>query len=122
MHPTNPKVLFSALAHRQPSHWWRPTGAESVTNRAKDSGKNWERLKNGLSDGDRDFAGSIIFDEANTDRPYAAFRSGGLYARVDSGDSWVKMDVSVSSVSDMKCAHAWRSELKNSMTRGADLV
>jgi photosystem II stability/assembly factor-like uncharacterized protein len=106
MHPQNPNVLYAALANGQPSQWRRPTGAESVVVRSKDGGENWEKLEKGLSDVDRDFADSIVLDETSPECLYAAFRSGRICASEDRGDSWVNLDVNVSSVSDMKCVHA----------------
>jgi len=107
MHPKNPKVLYSAMAHGQPGRWRRrPTGAESIIVRTKDGGSKWEQLEGGLSEVSKGFAEAVIIDEAKPEHLYAALRNGDLYSSQDSGDSWAKMDISVSSVSDMKCAHA----------------
>jgi photosystem II stability/assembly factor-like uncharacterized protein len=106
MHPKDSKVLYSAVAHGQPSQWRRPSGAESIMIRSRDGGKKWESLDRGPSDLGKDFPEAIIFDRENPQSMFAAFRAGGLYASEDSGDSWKKLDVNVSSVADMKCVHA----------------
>jgi photosystem II stability/assembly factor-like uncharacterized protein len=107
MHPKDPDVLFSTLAHGQPSQWRRATGAESVVVRSKDGGKSWHKLNGQLSDTSRQFAEAIVIDEANPDRIYAALRTGELYGSQDGGDSWSRLNVtSPAAVSDMKCVSA----------------
>lgn len=107
MDPKNHNILYSSLANGQPGQWRkRPTGAESFLIRTKDGGKSWQRLDGSLSEITRNFAEAIAIDENHTSRLYAALRSGDLYASEDSGDSWLKVDVKLPSVSDMKCVHA----------------
>jgi len=107
MHPHNPRVLYSALAHGQPTQWRkRPTGAESLLVRTNDGGSRWEKVDGGLSEAAQGFPEAITFDSERPDHLYAALRSGELYGSADDGNSWMKMDVKAPSVSDMKCVHA----------------
>lgn len=106
MHPKDPNILYSTLAHGQPSQWRRPTGAESVMVRTKDGGKKWERLDGQLSEISKNFAEAIAIDPSNPSHLYAALRSGDLFASGDGGDSWATLDAKVPSVSDMKCVPA----------------
>jgi photosystem II stability/assembly factor-like uncharacterized protein len=106
MHPKDPNILYSTLAHGQPSQWRRPSGAESVMVRTKDGGKSWERLDGQLSEISKNFAEAIAIDPSDPKRLYAALRSGDLFASTDGGDSWTKLDAKVPSVSDMKCVPA----------------
>jgi photosystem II stability/assembly factor-like uncharacterized protein len=107
MHPKNPDVLFSALANGQPGQWRkRQTGAESMLIRTKDGGKSWQKLNGAVAPSGKDFPEAIAFDPADPDRVYTAMRGGALYASADGGDNWKKLEVSVGSVSDMKCAAA----------------
>ena len=107
MHPTDHKILFSAIAHGQPGSWrGRPSGAESQIIRTKDGGKSWEALSEGLEGISENFAECISFNEAHPDNVYAALRNGTLYQSADGGDSWEKLSVRISAASDMKCVQA----------------
>lgn len=107
MHPKNPDILYSCVANGQPGQWRRrESGAESFLIRTKDGGKSWQRLDGSLSEIARNFAEAIAIDENHTSRLYAALRNGDLYASEDSGDSWVKAEVKLPALSDMKCVRA----------------
>jgi photosystem II stability/assembly factor-like uncharacterized protein len=107
MHPTNHDILFSSIAHGQPNSWrTRDTGAESRIIRSKDGGKSWEALEQGLDGVAQNFAECIVFDEQHPDRVYAALRNGSLYASMNGGDSWEKLDLRISAPGDMKCVNA----------------
>lgn len=107
MHPTNHKIMFSALAHGQPNSWrGRPTGAESMVIRSKDGGKNWEALSKGLDGVAENFAECISIDAAHPDRVYAALRNGSLYQSANGGDAWEKLELRISAPSDMVCVQA----------------
>lgn len=103
MHPRNPHILYAALANGNPGEWRRPTGAESVVVRTQDGGHTWEKIEKGVSGLSADFVTAIAFDESDPDHVYAALRSGGLIASDDGGESWMKLDVKVPPVTDMKC-------------------
>ena len=107
MHPTDPNILYAAVANGQPGQWRRrETGAESAIIRTKDGGKIWEKIDGGLPDLQKKFPEAIAIDEANTNHVYAALRSGEFYASEDAGNSWRKLDVEFPSVSNMKCVNA----------------
>ena len=54
----------------------------------------------------RDFVEAIAIDPGDSNRVYAALRGGELYSSEDGADKWVKLEVKVGSVSDMKCVNA----------------
>ncbi len=111
VHPKDPRILYSVLANGEPPKWKRPTGAESLMIRTKDGGSTWERLDGGLSEFQRNFADSLVIDEAEPNHIYAALRSGELLASFDGGDSWKKLGTKVGpagdifAFSDLKCVH-----------------
>jgi photosystem II stability/assembly factor-like uncharacterized protein len=105
MSPTNPKVLYSSLAHGQPNSWrGRPGGAESMLIRSQDGGDTWEQLARGLSGAEKEFAEAIVIDREQPSRIYAAQRSGDIYASEDAGDSWSSVDARVPGVASAKLA------------------
>jgi len=95
LHPTNPKLLFSALANGNRSRWDKGGGAGSVMIRSTDGGKKWETVEKGLDEVKKNFAQVIIFDRSNPDHLYAALKNGELYSSHDCGDSWKRMDIKV---------------------------
>ncbi len=104
MHPKNPKIIFSALAHGQPSQWRkRSTGAESLIVKTSDGGTHWQKLDGGLAAATQGFPEAIAFDEGDPKILYAGTRGGELYGSKDDGNSWTKYDIQTPSVTDMKC-------------------
>jgi len=108
MHPRDPKVLYSAVAHGQPGRWRaRPdTGSESLIIRSKDGGTQWEKLETGISGASKQFPEAIVIDPEDPACVYAACRNGDLYASEDGGDSWMVADAPLSHVADLKLVHA----------------
>ena len=107
IHPKKSNVLYSALANGQPGAWRkRDTGAEAFLIQSTDAGKSWKKLEGEVSRANRSFVESFAFDPADSDRMYAAQRSGDLFGSDDSGASWFKLNLSLPTLSDMKAAHA----------------
>ncbi|HTE83444.1 MAG TPA: hypothetical protein VK821_01810 [Dehalococcoidia bacterium] len=106
MHPRNSNILFSSVANGTPGSWRRPSGAEGAMIRTLDAGKTWEQLGGQSSEMSGFFAHAIAFDESEPDHVFAALNSGDILASQDGGDSWVKLGVKASRVSDMKCVRA----------------
>ena len=89
LHPKKPDVLYSAVANGQPGQWRkRPSGAEAFLIQSVDGGKSWKKLQGEVSEANKSFVESLTFDPENSDRMYAAQRSGDLFGSQDSGDSW----------------------------------
>ncbi len=104
MHPMRPNVFYTAVANGSPRFWRsRPSGAESAVIRTKDGGASWEKLENGLEETRQTFAEAIAINPDSPDHLYAGLQSGNLYTTEDGGDSWMKLDVQVPPVLDMKC-------------------
>jgi photosystem II stability/assembly factor-like uncharacterized protein len=107
MHPRNPNVIYSALAHGTPGRWRRSgTGADGIVVRTKDGGKNWQKVNGKFTQLNNYFTGAIAFDHGDPDYIYAAVSNGDLYMSSDAGDSWGDMGVKVRRVADIKCAQA----------------
>jgi photosystem II stability/assembly factor-like uncharacterized protein len=106
MHPRDPDILYTALAHGSPGSWKRPTGAECYLLKTTDGGKNWQKLSNGPNNGGKSFTEVLAIDDEAPNQMYAGTRGGDIYASDDSGESWRMLDVKVPSISDMKCVHA----------------
>ena len=106
IHPKNPNIIYSVVANGQPGSWKRPSGAEAALIQSTDGGRNWQRLDNELAQANRSFVQAFAFDPNNTDRMYAAQRSGDLFASEDSGATWSKVPLKLSPLSDMKAATA----------------
>jgi photosystem II stability/assembly factor-like uncharacterized protein len=105
MHPRDPNVLYSSLAHGQPRQWRRATGAESVIIRTADGGRSWSKLDAG-EELSRGFVEAFAMDPRNPDRMFGALRSGEMILSEDGGNSWQKLEVTVPSLSNMKCVSA----------------
>jgi photosystem II stability/assembly factor-like uncharacterized protein len=107
MHPRNPDVVYSALAHGTPGRWRRGgVGADGIVVRTKDGGKSWEKLNGKLTELNNYFTGAIAFDQANPNYIYASVTNGELYMSADGGDSWAEMGVKVRRVADIKSVAA----------------
>ena len=103
MHPTNPAILYSAVASGHPGMWREPQGARSAIIRTTDGGETWQQLQDGLSGISKQFPAAIVFDQEEPDRIYIGLSSGELYASRDAGDSWRRLEVRLPSVSDLRC-------------------
>ncbi|HWP56710.1 MAG TPA: hypothetical protein VNL14_02355 [Candidatus Acidoferrales bacterium] len=107
MHPRNPDIVYSALAHGTPGRWRRGgVGADGIVIRTKDGGKSWEKVNGKFTELNNYFAGAIAFDQGNPNFIYAAVTNGELYMSDDGGDTWSEMGTKVRRVSDMKCVEA----------------
>ena len=107
MHPRNPQILFSSLAHGTPGSWAQRAGdAQGAIVRTLDGGRTWEQVGGGLSEMKGRFAHAIAFDEREPDHVFAALNSGDLLASEDGGDSWVNLGVKAPRVSNMQVARA----------------
>ncbi len=105
MSPRDPNVLYSALAHGNPSRWrGRESGAEGLLIRSRDGGRSWQQMAKDLPGLDREFAEAIVVDPAETGRVYVGLRSGTFLATEDAGDSWVPLNVEVPAVASASLA------------------
>jgi photosystem II stability/assembly factor-like uncharacterized protein len=101
MHPSNPDVLFSAVAHGNPNMWRRPEGADSHMIRTRDGGATWEIVDRGREGMSRRYPEGIAFDLGEPNRMFTGYRSGEIFVSEDGGDSWSLTETSVSSVADL---------------------
>jgi hypothetical protein len=68
--------------------------------------RNWQKLNDGPNNGGKSFTEVLVFDDESPNQMYAGTRAGDIYSSDDSGESWRKLEIKVSSISDMKCVHA----------------
>jgi len=80
--------------------------AEPVIIRTKDGGRRWERVRDGFSEATRSFAGVITFDKSSPVHLYTGSKSGEIYSNGDNGNHWARLDMTVASISNMKCVQS----------------
>lgn len=92
--PRNPDLLYAA-SYQQRRHVWTLIngGPEAAIYKSTDGGKSWEKLTNGLPEGELGRIGLGI-SPANPDIIYAIIEAtdgkGGIYRSTDRGASWEK--------------------------------
>lgn len=88
MDPRDPQVLY-ATAHQRRRHVWTYVsgGPESAIFKSTDGGKNWQKLENGIPEGDKGRIGLAI-SPANPDVIYAMIEGHGVYRSDDRGASF----------------------------------
>jgi photosystem II stability/assembly factor-like uncharacterized protein len=95
MHPTNPDVLYAAMYQRRRTPFgFNGGGPGSGIYRTRDGGASWERLDNGLPDGDLGRIGLDVY-RGDGDLVYATVEAGdeqgGVYRTADGGASWERV-------------------------------
>ncbi|MBM2812021.1 MAG: xghA [Chloroflexi bacterium] len=106
MHPTNPDVLFSAVAHGNPNMWRGEAGADSHMIRTRDGGATWQAVDRGRENMSRRYPEGIAFDEGHPDRMFTGYRTGEIFVSEDAGDSWSLSSASVTHIADMRAVPA----------------
>ncbi|MCG6920502.1 MAG: glycosyl hydrolase [Acidobacteria bacterium] len=98
--PRDPDVLYAATwQHQRTVAAYMGGGPESGLHRTTDGGETWERLTEGLPEGNMAKIGLAISPQ-NPDVLYASIalnrREGGVYRSTDRGSSWEKRSDAVS--------------------------
>jgi photosystem II stability/assembly factor-like uncharacterized protein len=101
MDPRNPEVLYaSSEQRRRHVHTKIGGGPETAIYKSTDSGKSWNKLKNGLPEVHMGGMG-LALSPVNPDVIYAIIEAangkGGFFRSTDRGESWDKMSSHVSS-------------------------
>jgi photosystem II stability/assembly factor-like uncharacterized protein len=95
MDPNDPNTLFAAMYQRQRTAWgFNGGGPGSGIHRTLDGGATWERMENGLPDGDLGRIGLDVYErDGNLVFATVQARRGqtGVYASSDRGDTWQKL-------------------------------
>lgn len=97
MHPTNPDILYSALARGPANRWTGPEGADGALIKSSDGGSSWQALDAGAKVSAH-YAAAIAIHPSNPDRVYVSTRKGELFESRDGGTTWSDLDVEVPSV------------------------
>ena len=107
LHPSNPDILFSALASGQPNQWRKnEDGAETTLLRSKDGGASWQVLDTGAPEIRSNYAEAIAIDPDEPDNVFIATRFGQMFRSTDGGDTWASMGVNLpGSVHIMEAVH-----------------
>lgn len=93
MHPTKPTTLFASMwQFRRKAYAFNSGGAGSALYKTTDGGKNWNKITNGLPEGD---LGRIVIT-INPSKPSEILaiveaKVPGLYISTDEGESWKKL-------------------------------
>jgi len=92
--PRNPDVLYAATwQHQRTVAAWMGGGPETAVYKSTDGGRSWDKLGNGLPEGNLGKIGLAISPQ-DPDVVYAAIelnrREGGVWRSGDRGASWVK--------------------------------
>jgi photosystem II stability/assembly factor-like uncharacterized protein len=101
MDPRDPDVLY-ATAHQRRRRQWTYVGGgpESGIYKSTDAGKTWDKINEGLPDGDIGRIGMVI-SPANPEKIYAVVEAQtgkeGFYRSTNRGASWEKMSSTVTS-------------------------
>jgi photosystem II stability/assembly factor-like uncharacterized protein len=100
MDPRNPDVLYAAAYQRRRRVWTLINGGpESAIYKSTDGGEDWQKLENGLPEGDTGRIGLAI-SPARPDVLYAIIEAagdaGGVYRSMDAGANWEKRNDYVS--------------------------
>ena len=95
MDPDDPNTLFAAMYQRQRTAWgFNGGGPGSGIHRTLDGGATWERLEDGLPEGDLGRIGLDVYKrDGNLVFATVQARRGqsGVYASRDRGDTWEKL-------------------------------
>ena len=94
-HPTNPDVLIAAMYQRRRTPFgFAGGGPGSGIYRTRDGGASWERLEDGLPEGDLGRIGLDVY-RGDGDLVYATVEAGddqgGVYRSMDGGDTWERV-------------------------------
>lgn len=106
-HPSDPAIMYSALAKGAPPRWRRETGAEGALIRSQDGGRTWQEIDLGAAGSSKQFAEAITIDPAQPEHVFAGFRSGEIIASTDAGASWTKLPLTMpTEITDLEVALA----------------
>jgi photosystem II stability/assembly factor-like uncharacterized protein len=102
-HPTNPDILYSALASSTPRKWKnRDGGARAKLIRSNNGGVNWEAVETGFKEMQLDYPMAIAFDSARPENVYVATRYGRVFGSADGGQGWADLGIQVDEVTEMR--------------------
>jgi photosystem II stability/assembly factor-like uncharacterized protein len=88
VHPSRPRVVFTAAASVPPPGWSRPEGARSAVYRSENQGKSWQRLSGGLPDDLPAAPRAVAGDPENADRVCVGMTDGTVWMTEDGGESF----------------------------------
>ncbi|MCG8606295.1 hypothetical protein MJD09_15090 [bacterium] len=95
MNPSKPNTLYAATYQRRRRTWgFNGGGPGSGIYKTVDGGNNWQKLTNGLPEGDKGRIG-LALSKSNPSSLYAIIQhadEGGIYRSQDEGASWTKVN------------------------------
>ena len=87
--PANPDLVFMTVGTGWPPHWYQCGRARGKLFRSRDAGATWERILNGLPNGQRAlFSALTIQRSADGVLLLAGDTDGQIFESRDHGDSW----------------------------------
>ncbi len=98
VHPSRPRVLFTAGAEVSPPHWRRPEGAGAGFYRSDDGGDSWNRLTGGLPERIGPAPRSVALDPHAPDSVFIGLNDGEVWASLDGGEEFTRIAVDLPAV------------------------
>ena len=91
VHPTRPKVLFTAMAATPPPGWRRPEGGDCLFVRSEDQGKSWTASSGGLPRPIAPIVRGLAGEPSDPDTIFAGMSDGTLWRSTDGGESFERL-------------------------------
>lgn len=105
VHPSRPKVFFSAAAAVPPPGWRRPEGAEAGFFRSENRGTTWEKLSGGLPERFVPAPRAVAGDPEDPDTFFVGMTDGSVWMSENGGESFQQILTGLPHVGSIRVAH-----------------
>jgi photosystem II stability/assembly factor-like uncharacterized protein len=105
VHPSRPRVLFTAAAGSPPPTWIQPEGANAGFFRSEDQGQTWQRLRGGLPDYLKAAPRCVVGDPQDPNAVFVGMTDGTAWMSEDGGESFQCIVEGLNQVTSIRVAH-----------------